>query len=293
MAESRTEAFSLSHAAILNAATGAEESGGTIYGVRSASLQADIGTYDNTGDDTIRSTWYWLNYATVQVEAGFVPYDVMSLLSGQSIDTSGAATSAYIEFTPAAVGGANAFDYSANSQVFTLNAGAGEQVVTLDAAYTNLAGVVAAVDAALTAEYTVTSDSTKVKVSKTATGLATIYVGGPDASHITGSTGYANVIGTAGDTLSMLLWTEDSANQPPRPMKLTMPSKDMDGNARIMDIVLFKVQFSPFSFTGPQYKSGLLLNYSGRALRTSKDETGTALPGGIEAVGKIINRPQS
>jgi len=163
------EAFSISHAAILNGSTGAELA--DIYGVREGSVAVDSDSYDNTGDDAVLSNWFWFNYAELTVSSGFVPFDVISLLTGAPVTSTG-------------------------------------------------------------------------------------------------------------DVWSMDLWTEDSLNQPSRPVLIRVPSKDSAGAVRVMDIVLFRVQFQPISFDGPTYKDGLVLNYSGRAVVSPVDETGTALVGG-------------
>jgi hypothetical protein len=178
------EGFSLTHAAILNGTTGAEEAAGDIYGVRTGTIAVDTGNYDNTGDDAVLSSWFWFNFATVTVQAGYIPFDTIALLSGSSITSSG-----------------------------------------------------------------------------------------------TGSSDY----------YSLPLWEETSLNQPSRPMLVRLPAKDKDGAIRTIDFVLYKVQFGPFSFDGPAYKSGLLLNYTGRAVMADKDETGTTLA--RRSIGRIINRP--
>jgi hypothetical protein len=178
------EGFSLTHAAILNGTTGAEEAAGDIYGVRTGTIAVDTGNYDNTGDDAVLSSWFWFNFATVTVQAGYIPFDTISLLSGSSITSSGT--------------GAN-------------------------------------------------------------------------------------------DYYSLPLWEETSLNQPSRPMLIRLPAKDEEGAIRTIDFVLYKVQFGPISFDGPAYKSGLLVNYTGRAVMASKDETGTPLV--RRSIGRILNRP--
>lgn len=179
------EGFSITHAAILNGATGAEEVNGDIYGVRTGTIAADTGNFDNTGDDFVLSSWFWLNFATVTIEAGYVPFETIALLSGETLTSSG---------------------------------------------------------------------------------------------------------GAAG-TIELDLWSETSVNQPPRPLLIRIPSKDSDGNIRTMDFILYKVQFGPINFTGPSYKSGLLLNYTGRAVVSDKNEKGQTLPGGKRAIGRIVNKP--
>ena len=58
---------------------------------------------------------------------------------------------------------------------------------------------------------------------------------------------------------------------------------------RNLDFVLYRVNFGPISFDGPSYKSGLLLNYTGRAVMSDKDETGAPLA--RKSIGRLINRP--
>ncbi len=184
MTSTTVEGFSLSHAAILNGTTGAEEVDGDIYGVRSGTIAVDTGNYDNTGDDAVLSSWFWFNFATVSVQAGYLPFSTIALLAGSTIFSSG-------------------------------------------------------------------------------TGVNDYY--------------------------SLPLYEETSLNQPPRPMLIRVPSKDKDGVIRTLDFVLYRVQFGPMSFDGPSYKSGLLLNYSGRAVMSDKDETGAPLT--RRAIGRMINRP--
>lgn len=187
------EGFSLSHAAILDGTTGAEEIDGDIYGVNNASLDPDTDDYDNEGDDTVLSTWQWLNYANIQVEGGYVPFRLIALLTGELVTSSGAAPN---------------------------------------------------------------------------------------------------------DTFETHLWTDRSMNVPPKPMLIRIPSKDSAGVIRTMDFVLYKVQFAPIGFDGPQYKDGLKIQYNGKALMSTLDETGSLLsdvypdlPVGAKAVGRLINRP--
>lgn len=184
MATRTVEGFSLSHAAILNGTTGAEEVNGDIYGIREGSLEVDTDSYDNTGDDAVLSSWFWFNFATVSITAGYIPFDTLALLSGSTVVSSG----------------------------------------TAPADYYNLP-----------------------------------------------------------------LWEEGSLNQPTRPMLIRVPSKDNAGAARLLDIVLYRVQFEPFNFDGPSYKDGLLLNYSGKALISNFDEKGTALAN--RAIGRLVSRP--
>lgn len=191
MANPTVEGFSLSHAAILDGATGLEEDFGDIYGIRSGSMELDQDSYDNTGDDTILSTWYWANKVNLTIQGGYIPFQTLALLSGSVVSSSGT--------------GAN-------------------------------------------------------------------------------------------ETFALPLWEENTMNSQPRPMLIRVPSKDRDGVTRVLDFILFKVQFQPFSFDGPSYKEGLLLNYNGSALFSDTDEKGqpvldsrTNQP--TKAVGRLLSRP--
>ena len=99
------------------------------------------------------------------------------------------------------------------------------------------------------------------------------------------------------DFYSLPLWEDRQQNTAPRPVLIRVPSKDKDGVLRTLDFVLYKVQFQPISFDGPTYKDGLLLNYTGTALMSDKDEKGqpvvdsqTGQPG--RAIGRLVSRPQ-
>lgn len=89
------EAFSLSHACILDGTTGAEAANGQIYGCRTGSISVNTGTFDNTGDDSVLSTWIWFDYATVTVDAGYISYDLISLITGSPSASSGTAPNDY------------------------------------------------------------------------------------------------------------------------------------------------------------------------------------------------------
>lgn len=177
------EGFSVSHAAILNGTSGAELA--DIYGVRSGSLDLDTSSFDNSGDDAVLSTWTWFNYANLTIDSGYVPFELISTLTGAAITSSGTA---------------------------------------------------------------------------------------PD------------------DYWSMDLWNEDALNTIARPVLIRVPSKDNTGAVRALDFVLYKVQFDPIKFTGPQYKDGLVLNYSGKALLSDKDEKGGALA--KKSIGRLVSRPR-
>ena len=87
------EGFSISHASILNGTTGADLA--DIYGVREGTLDVDSDSFDNTGDDTTLSSWSWINFATVSITSGYVPFNVLATLTGATITSSGTAESTY------------------------------------------------------------------------------------------------------------------------------------------------------------------------------------------------------
>lgn len=93
MATWNTEAFSITHAAILDGSTGLEEANGDIYGVREASISPDFGEYDNTGDDRIMSTWSWFNKAVITVVSGYMPMALIALITGATLSSSGSGNS--------------------------------------------------------------------------------------------------------------------------------------------------------------------------------------------------------
>lgn len=186
------EGFSLSHAAILNGSTGAETA--TVYGVRNGTISTDQGNFENTGDDVVLSEHFWINFANVTIEEGFVPFSTIATITGTTVSSSGAAPNDY----------------------------------------------------------------------------------------------YA-----------IPLWTLNSMNQPTLPLAIRVPAKDTAGTIRTLDFVLYKVQFQPFNFTGPSYKTGLSMSIAGRALFSTVNEIGTSLPasyggpsssGGM-SIGRLVSWP--
>jgi hypothetical protein len=93
VATTQFEGFSLSHAAILSGTTGAEQA--TMYGVRNGTLSTDSGNFENTGDDIVLSEWFWFNFANLTIEAGFVTFPTLALLTGTTIASSGTAPNDY------------------------------------------------------------------------------------------------------------------------------------------------------------------------------------------------------
>ncbi len=189
-----TETFSVTHAMILDGSTRAEdvdvtalsEANGDIYGVSAGTLTADIGNYDNTGDDTVRSRWYWLNFASIQITAGYITWDRYTQLTGETITTS-------------------------------------------------------------------------------TYGSGTIY--------------------------RVPLWSTASMNVAPHPVLIRCAARDNTGTNRYLDFVIYRVDFSPISFQGPEYKTGMRINYQGAGIPTHYDETGYYRT--EESVGALIDRPAS
>lgn len=103
MASPIIEAFSLTHAQVLDGTTTfadvttGDSSWGDIYGVNNSSLNPDGDSYENEGDDAVLSTWEWLNYAEVEVQAGYLSFPLISELTGQAIASSGAGDTQLLE----------------------------------------------------------------------------------------------------------------------------------------------------------------------------------------------------
>lgn len=91
------EGFSLSHAQILDGSTSfvdaalaaGDDEALDIYGVNNGSLDPSTDQYDNEGDDTVLSSWSWLNYADVTVQAGYLSFPLISTLTNQPVTSSG------------------------------------------------------------------------------------------------------------------------------------------------------------------------------------------------------------
>lgn len=91
------EAFSLSHAQILDGSTQAFDTATLasadaqdFYGVENGSLDPDVGEWANVGDDVELSYWSWLNHATVNIKSGYIPFSLLAALTGRTVSSSGA-----------------------------------------------------------------------------------------------------------------------------------------------------------------------------------------------------------
>jgi hypothetical protein len=157
-----------------------------IYGVRNGTIATDSGNFENTGDDVVLSEWFWFNFATLTIDAGYISFATIALLTGTTVVSSGTSPNDY----------------------------------------------------------------------------------------------YA-----------LPLWTDSALNVAPVSVVVRVPSKDSAGAVRTLDFVLYKVQMQPFNFTGPSYKTGLTVSFTGRALLTNTNEVGGAIPGGRRQIGRLISAP--
>ena len=96
------EAFSLSHAQVLDGATSflaalaaAVTADEDIYGVSEASLDPKTDEWDNEGDDVVESTWSWLNFADVSIKAGYLSFPLLGNLTSQTVQSSTAGGKAF------------------------------------------------------------------------------------------------------------------------------------------------------------------------------------------------------
>ena len=100
MATQYFEGFSLSHAAILDGVNGAE--GQTIYGVRNGTISTDNGNFENTGDNVVLSEWFWINFANLTIEAGFIPFPTIADITGLSTVSGGVTITSGVQSSGAA-----------------------------------------------------------------------------------------------------------------------------------------------------------------------------------------------
>lgn len=88
------EGFSLSHAQVLTgaetfiaAAFAAYNEDFDIYGVNSGNLTPDTDSFENNGDDATLSRWEWLNFAELEVQAGYISLPVYETITGRAATT--------------------------------------------------------------------------------------------------------------------------------------------------------------------------------------------------------------
>jgi hypothetical protein len=291
------EGFSLSHAQILDGTETFEEAlartdllGWDIYGVNEASLDPDTDSYVNEGDDVELSVWNWLKGANLSVQAGYISFPLLENLTGETVTESGG-TSEVQTLTATGPPTAGSFTATYDGETAT---------IPFNATAAAIRTALGALDNLDPADITVTGgpiNTTPVVITfDLAMGnVPTLVI---NNTGLTGGT-VAVVTGTPGTgglddtTYSMPLWTERSFNVAPRPMLIVVPSRDSLGRVRSFVFGLAKVQFAPVTFDGPKYKDGLKVNYSGRALLTDRDETGSPWADNptVKRVGVMLSRP--
>lgn len=290
------EAFSLSHAQICDGTSSfltnlaaAVALGLDFYGVNDASLAADTGNYENNGDDTTRSRWNWINFATLTVQGGFLSFPLYSTLSGQGMSQQTIAAVNEVQSIPSS---------GASAGTFTLSyKGATTAPITFSATAAAVQTALEALSTVGTGNLTVTGGPANT-TALVITGAGTL-AGQPldlivvDKTGLTGAGTMTVTRTTAGVAQSINygidLWHKDSMNIAPKPAILVMPSKDTLGQVRRLIIGLYKVQFGPIGFDGPSYKEGFKVNYEGTALMSGTDELGVAFADGKERIGRLLS----
>lgn len=286
------ESFSLSHAQVLDgqtsfldavAAAAADDE--DVYGVNDASMDPDLGDYDNEGDDDILSTWFWINYADVSVQAGYMSLPLIARLTNQTIDSIDpvAAVNEVQTITSSATGGTYTLtfngettaDIAANASAMNVQT-ALEGLNNIDTGDVAVAGTGSDRTVTFQGRYAATNVSLLVVDDSLATG-GTVTV----AQTTQGAPAGARALG-------LDLWHEDSMNVAPKPMLTRMPAKDSNGDPCTAVFGLYRVQFRPITFDGPAYKDGLKVNYAGRAIKSAVDELGNPFSDGKKRVGRIL-----
>jgi hypothetical protein len=291
------EGFSLNHAQILDGTETFEEAlartdieGWDIYGVNEAGLDLDTDQYINEGDDAQLSVWNWVNGADVSVQAGYVSLPLIANLTGEEITESGG-TSEVQTLTATGPPTAGTFTLTYDGEptgTIAFNATAAAIRTALGALPNlDITDITTTGGPINTTPVVVTFDLAEGNVPALVVNNTGLTGGTVAVATTTPGTG-----GLDETIYEMPLWTEDSFNVAPRPMLVTMPSKDNRGRVRLLVIGLYQVQFAPITFDGPQYKEGLKINYGGRATMSAFDETGGAFAGGKKRFGTLVSRPR-
>lgn len=291
----RVEGFSVSHAQILTAGQSflqalgqAAAVGEDIYGVAEAGLDPDLGSYDNEGDDSIMSTWDWINKADLKVKAGYVSFPLIASITNRPIDTitASAGTSEVQTLHGTATGGTFTVTFRGQTTAaIPYNETAANIGTAIRALSTVGAGNLVAAGGPLgTADVTLTFSG-----ALASSAIETLTIG---ATSLTGGTVTVATTteGTPGNKagFGIDLWHEDAVASQPRPMIIKMPSKDENGVPADFVIGLYKVQFKPFTFDGPSYRDGLKVNYDGTALGSVNDELGAPFADGKKRFGRLL-----
>jgi hypothetical protein len=293
------EAFSIQHPQIcdgtstfLTSLASAAAVGLDIYGVSDASLAADTGNFENPGDDKTLSRWNWINFATVTVQGGYLSFPLYSSLSGQGFATTTIAAATEVQSLASSGASAGTFRLSYR----------GEQTAPLTFSATN-----SVIQTALEGLSTIGVGNVTVTGGPANTTAVVITFSGTlassavdlvvvDKTSLTGGATAAVTRTTTGSPASLNfgidLWHQDSMNVAPKPMILSLPSKDSNGLVRRLIIGLYKVQFGPIGFDGPANKDGLKVNYDGTALMSATDEVGVAFADGKSRIGRLLSIAQ-
>ena len=80
------ESFSLVRASVLN---GSGLEAAQLYGVRSGQVSPTYGTYPSAGDDINIMVWADLQYVTIEVEEGFLPFLALTTIYGYPVSSAG------------------------------------------------------------------------------------------------------------------------------------------------------------------------------------------------------------
>lgn len=289
------EAFSITHAQVLDGSTSFIEAAlaqsvvpedQDIYGVNNASLSPDADSYDNEGDDTVMSTWDWLNKAELEIQAGYLSFPLIANMTGREVDevTASIAANAVQTITVTATAGTFTLTFDGDTT--------GD--IAYNASNSTVQTALEGLDGIGTGDVAVTgSTGTYVLTFGGAlAGRAVALIVVDDEEATGGTVTIANTTvgyGAISEHFGLDLWHEDSFNTAPKPAILVMPSKDKLGAVRRLTIGLYKVQFAPIGFDGPEYKDGLKVNMNGNALLSAFDETGQPFSDGKRRVGRLLS----
>lgn len=290
------EAFSISHAQILTgeetfleALASAYNEDTDVYGVNEGGLEPDLGSYDNEGDDTIMSTWDWINKAELTIQAGYVSFPLISKLTGQPVEIlepAAAVNAVQTLKSSGASAGTFVLSYGGQSTAPLTYSATAAAITTALAGLTTIGtgNVTATGGPASTTDVVITFGGTLagVPVSVITVDGALLTDGTPSVVQTT----LGKAAGKGG--FGMDLWHEDQMNTAPAPMIIKMPSKDQHGNPADFVIGLYKVSFKPIQFDGPAYKDGLKINYDGTALQSGTDEKGVPFADGKKRFGRLL-----
>jgi hypothetical protein len=260
-----------------------------IYGVNDASLAADTGNYENQGDNETLSRWNWLNFATLTVQGGYLSFPLYATLSGQSMATTTVTSASEVQSLASNGGSGGTFTLTFSGQTTA--------PIAYNATNTVVQSALQALANIGTGNVTVSGGPANT------TALVITFTGAlanqpeslitSDITAVTGGTGGLVTRTTAGassDTYYGIdLWHEDSMNVAPKPVLLTLPSKDNLGAVCRLVIGLYRVQFGPIGFAGPTYKDGFKVNYEGTALMSTVNEVGAPFPDGKKRIGRLIS----